>query len=70
MIQIFENIPDEVKNRAEFMFNMSIQQPLPVAAKMLNEYINACSDEEEKEFVEFYFNMRMEQLNGSNNNQR
>lgn len=63
MTELFTNIPESVKQNAEFMFNMAIKQPYAAnAAKMLNEYTNSCFNEEEKEFVQFYFNLRLEQL--------
>ena len=70
MEQIFQTIPDEVKRNTELFFNLAIQCPLPIAAQMLNEYTSNCANKEEQEFVEFYFKMRMEQINGSNSNQR
>jgi hypothetical protein len=45
------------------MFEMALRQKNILSTiKVLNEYTETCSSEEEKEFVEFYFNMRMEQL--------
>lgn len=72
MIEIFNNIPDKVKEQAEFIFNIAIKySDISRTIKILNNYINTCINEEEKKFVEFYFNLRMEQLlNGNNNNQR
>lgn len=69
MIEIFENIPQDVKDRTKFIFDMAIRnQKLPEMVKLLNEYTENCINEEEKEFVQFYFNLRMENLlNGSNN---
>ena len=70
--EIFTNISDTLKQRAEFIFNMALRQHSPQSmVKTLNNFTNSCINEEEKQFVEFYFNLRMEQLlNGNNNNQR
>ena len=63
MIELFPDIPEQVRKNAEFMFEMALRQKNILSTiKVLNEYTEACSSEEEKEFVEFYFNMRMEQL--------
>jgi hypothetical protein len=44
---------------------------LPTIVKILNDYTNTCIDEEERDFVNFYFNMRMEQmLNGNDFDKR
>lgn len=71
MIEIFENIPQSVKNKAEFVFNMaSYRKSAPSIVKILNDYTNSCTNEEEKEFIRFYFNLRMQELlNGNDNNQ-
>jgi hypothetical protein len=34
----------------------------------MESYIASCENEEEKEFIRFYFNMRMEQLLNEGNN--
>ena len=73
MIELFNNISDSVKQNAEFMFNMAIKQSSVIdAARMLHEYTETCTDEEEKEFVQFYFNLRLEQMRNetSSSNQR
>ena len=50
---------------------MAMLQPtLKDAVHVLNEYTNTCVDAEEKEFTEFYFNLRMEQLKNGNNSIR
>ena len=70
--EIFVNIPERVKKQAKFVFDMAMRQKnLLFATQMLNDYTNTCFDEEEKDFVNFYFNIRMEQiLNGNNSNKR
>ena len=63
MIELFPDIPEQIRKNAEFMFEMALRQKNILSTiKVLNEYTETCSSEEEKEFVEFYFNMRMEQL--------
>lgn len=70
--EIFTNISDTLKQRTEFIFNIALKQNNPQSiVKILNNFTNTCINEEEKQFVEFYFNLRMEQLlNGNNDNQR
>ena len=71
MIEIFDDISERAKDWARFTFDMALRQPdLPSAIKVLNDYTNACLDEREQEFVEFYFKLKLENLlNGNNNNQ-
>jgi len=35
---------------------------------ILNNYVNNCPNEEERTFVHFYFNLRMEELINASNN--
>lgn len=72
MVEIFEDIPQRVKDQAELIFELALLQPnLVSAVKTLNDYTNICVDDREREFVEFYFNMKMESLLNENfNDQR
>ena len=72
MTEIFENIPDKVKESAKNAFEVALLLPTPMATvKFLDEYTNSCQNEEEQDFVRFYFGMRMEQmLNENSNDQR
>jgi len=36
------------------------QKNLLSATRMLNDYTNTCFNDEEKDFINFYFNVRME----------
>lgn len=67
MIEIFENIPDSVKETSQQVFDLALLLKNPQAiASFLNEYTNSCQNEEEQEFIRFYFNMRMAQLINEN----
>lgn len=69
MVEIFEDIPQRVKDQAELIFELALLQPnLISAVKTLNDYTNTCIDDREREFVEFYFNMKMESLLNENSN--
>lgn len=69
MVEIFEDIPQRVKDQAELIFELALLQPNFISAvKTLNDYTNICVDDREREFVEFYFNMKMESLLNENSN--
>lgn len=69
MVEIFANIPEEVKEQTKLIANFIFSQLEPEAGlKFMESYISSCQDEEEKEFVRFYFNMRMEQILNEGNN--
>lgn len=69
MVEIFANIPEEVREQTRLIANFIFSQLEPEAGlKFMESYISSCQDEEEKEFVRFYFNMRMEQILNEGNN--
>lgn len=69
MTEIFANIPEEVKEQTKLVANFIFSQLEPESGlKFMESYIASCENEEEKEFIRFYFNMRMEQLLNENNN--
>lgn len=63
MIEIFTNIPEEVKEQTKLIVNFIFSQLDPESGlKFIESYISSCENEEERDFIRFYFNMRMEQL--------
>ncbi len=65
MNEIFSDIPEEVKIKTKLFFELAMAQPrITDAINTLKEYRDTCKNEEEKEFVDFYFNMRFEQMKG------
>ena len=64
MTEIFADISDDVKKKAEIMWKMAMSQPNPVrAAELLNiltEYYRKRWTEEEVDFLQFYFQTQME----------
>ena len=64
MVEIFANISDDVKQKAEIMWKMALWQPNPFkAAELLNtltEYYKKRWTEEEVDFLRFYFQTQME----------
>lgn len=65
MTELFANIPRAVRLVTQFWAEVALAQPdMKDTIRMMDEYYNSCTDEEEKEFVNFYFNMRMQQLIG------
>lgn len=70
MIELFTDIPKTTKAGAKMIFDIASQLGPTKMADLLNNYTNAC-DENEQEFVRFYFNMRMRQLiDESDNDER
>ena len=69
MEEIFVNISNKTKQGAELIFNSALKTQNPQKMlKILQEYTDSCQNEEERNFIRFYFKFRMEQmLNDSNN---
>ena len=63
MVEIFPNVSEQVRQQAKFWVDLALQQKnLYTAARMVSEYANSCFNDEEKDFVDFYFKMRLEEL--------
>ena len=67
MQEIFKNIRTEVKETAEAAWNLAMAQNNPIrAAEFLNtvtEYYRNVYTDEEIEFLQFYFHMKVEMIN-------
>lgn len=72
MIELFADLSDEVKRRNEYIVDFAIKTFEPQQCfNFLSSYAHSCENEEEKQFIDFYFQLRMEQiLNESNNDKR
>ena len=66
MIELFKNVSDRTKEIAENVWNITMLQSNPIkAADFLNNVTNYYSSiltDEEVEFLQFYFNMKMEMM--------
>jgi hypothetical protein len=67
MTELFTNIPESVKERTKMFVDLTLKNEDPFEiVNVLNEYTENCQNEEEKEFVQFYINMKLEEMkNGS-----
>ena len=62
MEELFPNVSDKLRKEVELMADLTIGVlPMPLAAKKLSDFA-ALFEGEEAEFVDFYFNLRMEQF--------
>ena len=70
MTEIFQNIREEVKQTADTAWQLALAQRNPVTAanflyEVLKYYENIYTDEE-MDFLQFYFNMKMEMIKNDN----
>lgn len=69
MTELFTNIPTEIKKQhSEFIDFIFLHYDAQSAAKIILEYVKTCIDIDEQEFIDFYFNLKMEQLLNENSN--
>ena len=67
MIELFDNIPPTVKERARFWTELALTKYGPTEGiPMIQRYQDSCVNAEEKEFVEFYFHLLLEYMYGKN----
>ena len=63
MIEIFSDVPEQTRILAKFWVDLALQQSNPMAAaKIVSSYADSCGPRD-REYLNFYFNMRlMEQM--------
>lgn len=65
MIELFSNVSKKVKERTKFWVDIALLNPNPMEqAKEILKYRDSLEKEEEKEFVDFYVNLRALQVRG------
>ena len=63
MIELFVERPQEVKDKIRTYIDSVLKNfQLLDAAKIINEFANSCTDEEEQNFIDFYFNLKLEEM--------
>ena len=71
MTELFKNITLEFRKQAETVFNIAMSQKnLINAAKVLDNFIKTITEEEKIEFLNFYFNLYMEEIINADNNDK
>ena len=59
MTELFENVSKQTKERAKFWVDIALLNPDPQARAMeVIKFRNSLQTEEEKDFVDFYVNLR------------
>lgn len=71
MIELFADLPEEVKRKTELIIDFIISHFEPQQGiDFITNYANSCADEQEKQFIKFYFSLRMEQILNEGNNDK
>lgn len=66
MIELFTNLPEWDKKAIRVMVDLALREDLFTAFQTLKNYRELC-DEAEQEYMDFYFNLRIEELKNENN---
>lgn len=68
MDELFIDISEEKKRQIESCINLALQQPDPKQASLIIiNYIASLKTLREKDFGDFYFKLKLEQLKNENN---
>lgn len=70
MTELFENVSEKQKNNIRFMIDLNLlcQDPRETAQRLI-DFRKTLMTEEEKEFMDFYFNMRIMEIKGELKNE-
>lgn len=62
MTELFENLPEEVKRQDKMFVDMAfLHADAKSIAEIVSNYIDSCADEEEKEFIDFCFKIKLQE---------
>ena len=71
MIELFPNVYDMWKRVIELQVENALKQATPTKImEYLSHFRESLPSDDERDFLDFYFKLRMEQLYEDNNNQR
>lgn len=63
MTELFKDIPEYIRIQTNFWIDLSLKQNDPlIAIQMIESYRNSCLNEYEKEYIDFVFNVKLEEL--------
>ena len=69
MTELFDDLPEQVKIVDKNFINFAfLQKDSKSIARMVNSFMNSCTNEREIDFIDFIFKMKLEELNASNSN--
>lgn len=67
--EIFSSISEETRAKVKFWLDIAfLQRNIFKGIEMFVKYLDSCSDEEEKNYAEFCFQTRLEQLKNDKSN--
>lgn len=69
MTELFPNLPISFKRNASFLIDMALLRPTLIEGfKIIQNFSNECSSEEERDFINFYLNLKMETIKNESDN--
>lgn len=71
MVELFTELSQEIKDGIRMYVDSILEDfQLLSAAKVISEFANSCNDEEEQNFVDFYFNLKLEEMQMNNRKEK
>lgn len=68
MEELFPTIPEETRAQTQFWIDMIFaQKDILTGLKMFTKYLESCENEEEKAYIDFCFQTKLEQLKNERN---
>lgn len=69
MVELFADLPQEVKIQIQKFIDSAFNYfDIKDAVNIIANFANSCFNEEEQDFIDFYFNLKMEQFNNEDTN--
>lgn len=63
MTELFADIPDYIRTQTNFWIDFALKQKdLISSIKIIEDYRNSCLNDYERDYVDFAFNVALEQL--------
>ena len=63
MKELFPNVPEYVRRQTQFWIDMALREDtLPNALKIIKNYLDSLDNEENRDYVMFAFNLKMESI--------
>ena len=63
MVELFTELPQEIKDGIRMYVDSVLKDfQLLDAVKIISEFANACTNQDEQDFIDFYFNLKLEEI--------
>ena len=69
MIELFPDLPTAIKQEIANIINAAFESlEIHDCTELIAKFANNCTNEDEKNFIDFYFKFKLEQIRNESNN--